>query len=365
MILLNKTLRLFLDSIGRREEYEFYLSKFQSIDTPGFALVCPDGDVARTTAERLVFDMQFLLQVGLVPVVILAGEDAEDMANDLSYHADRCRFLEPRHERESANFVRETDRGNRIPVLVYQKDMHNVLAQLVPGISRRVHFVRARGALRTAAGKTIYYYYTRRRNAHEPAHEDRGIVTLGQHLLEAQPGVHVSVTSPLNVLGEIFTIKGAGSVIRMGRIILRFEGLGDLDRKQLLSLLGQSFDKKLVDDRFLGDVRRSYVEEEYRGAALIESQPAGDYLSKFAVGTEARGEGLAHELWQELDQNHPRMFWRSRENNPINHWYEKKAEGRQRTAGWFVFWRGIDPDRIAEIIAYCQDRPADFIEAAS
>ena len=362
MILLNKTIRLFLDSIGRREEYEFYLSKFQSIDTPGFALVCPDGDVVRTAADMLVFDLQFLLQVGLVPVVILAGENAEDMLVHLSDHADRCRFLEPGHGQEPTDFVRETETEEKVPVLVFREDVYKVLAELVPDIARRVHFVRARGALRTAAGKTIYYYYTRRHNLCEPADEDRCVVAQAQRLLEARPSIHVSITSPLNVLGEIFTVKGAGSVIRKGRMILRCEGLGNLDRRQLLSLLGQSFDKKLVDDRFLGDVRYSYVEQEYRGAALLESQPAGDYLSKFAVGTEARGEGLAQELWQELDQNHPRLFWRSRESNPINHWYEKKAEGRQRTDGWLIFWRGVDPYRIAEIITYCKDRPADFIE---
>ena len=63
-MLLSKTLRLFLDGIGQREEYEFYLDKFQSADTPCFALVCPDEESVQQAADVLLFDLQFLLRTG-------------------------------------------------------------------------------------------------------------------------------------------------------------------------------------------------------------------------------------------------------------------------------------------------------------
>ena len=51
MILLNKTIRLFLDSIGRRDEYEFYLNKFHSGGSPCFSILCPDRATLEQTAD--------------------------------------------------------------------------------------------------------------------------------------------------------------------------------------------------------------------------------------------------------------------------------------------------------------------------
>ena len=73
MIMLNKTIRLFLDSIGRRDEYEFYLNKFQSDQSACFALLCPDLGSIEAGAEVLAFDLHFLLRLELVPAILLCG----------------------------------------------------------------------------------------------------------------------------------------------------------------------------------------------------------------------------------------------------------------------------------------------------
>src|SRR5210317_1543426 len=84
MIALNKTIRLFLDSIGRRDEYEFYLNKFQSEHTACFALLCPDPGSIEAGAEVLAFDLHFLLRLELVPAILLCGADAGKMREALS-----------------------------------------------------------------------------------------------------------------------------------------------------------------------------------------------------------------------------------------------------------------------------------------
>ena len=174
-------------------------------------------------------------------------------------------------------------------------------------------------------------------------------------LLEARPGTHISVTSPINLLKEIFTVKGAGTVFRRGSTILSSKA----DSKRLLALLEESFCKKPKPD-VLADVTHIYFEENYRGAALLEQKPEGLYLSKFAVGSEARGEGLAQELWDEVCKNHPAFFWRSRKGNPINQWYDRHADGRHAAGDWIIFWRGMDAATIPGLIAFCVFRPADF-----
>jgi hypothetical protein len=339
-MLLNKTIRLFLDSIGRREEYEFYLNKFQAAGADCFALLVPDLESLEQGAEALAFDLKFLLKLGLRPAVVLCGSDA---AAKWSLLKDNALF-------ELTEFPNIGKRKAGIPVFVEENvQTLESLLQKVPAIGKRVHFIRAGGGLNTE------YVYVQKPAA-ELQSEDRTLVEIAAALLEARPGTHISVTSPINLLKEIFTVKGAGTVFRRGSTILS----GKADTAKLLTLLEESFGKK-PKEGVLKNVKHIYFEENYRGAALLEKHPAGLYLSKFAVGPEARGEGLAQELWDEVCKNHSAFFWRSRKGNPVNQWYDRYADGRHTTGDWIVFWRGMDAASIPGVIAFCVFRPADFV----
>jgi ribosomal protein S18 acetylase RimI-like enzyme len=340
-MLLNKTIRLFLDSIGRREEYEFYLNKFQSAGTDCFALLVPDLDSLEQGAEALAFDLRFLLQLGLKPAVVLCGADAETQWNLLKDNPLFERTVFPKLGRRKVSVPVFVDTGLQ-PL--------ESLQQKVPAVARRVHFIRAAGGL------SVDYYYTQKPLA-ELSSDDKALAAAAAALLEARPGTHISVTAPMNLLEEIFTVKGAGTVFRRGSTILS-GGAPDLDR--LLALLQESFGKK-PKEGILALVAQIYFEENYRGAALLEKHPEGLYLSKFAVGSEARGEGLAQELWDEVCRNHPAFFWRSRKGNPINQWYDRQADGRHTAGDWMIFWRGMDATSIPGFIAFCSSRPADFV----
>ena len=339
-MLLNKTIRLFLDSIGRREEYEFYLNKFQAAGADCFALLIPDLESLEQGAEALAFDLKFLLKLGLRPAVVLCGTDAGakwDLLKDNSLF-------------ELTEFPSIGKRKAGIPVFVEENvQTLESLLQKVPSIGRRVHFIRAGGGLNTE------YYYVQKPDT-ELLPEDKAMADAAAALLESRPGTHISVTSPINLLKEIFTVKGAGTVFRRGSIILS----GKADSERLLALLEESFGKK-PKPGVLADVTQTYFEENYRGAVLLEQQPEGLYLSKFAVGPEARGEGLAQELWDEVCKNHSAFFWRSRKGNPVNQWYDRHADGRHTADDWVVFWRGMDAAAIPGLIAFCVSRPADFV----
>ena len=84
MTALNKTIRLFLDGIGQRDEYEFYLEKFHADQSACFALLCPDLGSIETGVEILAFDLHFLLRLDLVPAILLCGDQAQAMKSALS-----------------------------------------------------------------------------------------------------------------------------------------------------------------------------------------------------------------------------------------------------------------------------------------
>jgi hypothetical protein len=362
MITLNKTLRLFLDSIGRRDEYEFYLDKFRADSSSCFAVLCPDTGTTETAAEVLGFDLHFLMRLELVPVILLSGVQAGAMKKAL---AKEPIFTFKRLHLESDTpsiipFMQQARRDEQVPVLVSDQELEESLLALLPTITKRLHFIRAAGGLRCSRGELMDYVYTHKENERilEPLELD--YPALARRLLDERPGVHLSVTSPINLLQEIFTVKGAGTVFRKGSQIEHHAALAGVDEGCLIELLEESFGKVLVDRAFLGAVKDCYLEANYRGAVLLEEQPAGLYLSKFSVGKEARGEGVAIELWREVCRNHEAFFWRSNRDNPFNSWYDKQADGRHAIGKWQIFWRGVSPEAISGIVAFCAGRGEDF-----
>ena len=364
--LLNKTIRLFLDSIGRREEYEFYLAKFTHVDHATFALICPDPDDFEDTAQALTFDLDSLARLELRPALLLTGDRVHDMKMRLldSEHSFDVLALEEITSASVAgaeHFLRECNLNRRTGILCVQGlALADCLPRLIPSITRRVHVLRPAGPLRDSEGGLLNYIYVNEQEPLALRPEDRAIAALGMELLDAHPGTHFSVCSPWQLLEELFTVKGAGTVVRRRSKINCITNIAEIDTAKLLALLRQAFAREPIPEHFLPFVQCAYIEENYRGAALVEPHNAAAYLSKFAVGTQARGEGLANELWRTLVNHHPALFWRSRRDHPVNHWYERHADGSHKDGEWRVFWRGIPITDLPDIIAYALQRESDF-----
>jgi len=96
------------------------------------------------------------------------------------------------------------------------------------------------------------------------------------------------------------------------------------------------------------------------GAALLKKYNDMAYLTKFAVGTEARGLGIGRDLWHEITKNHKKIFWRSDPNKFISHWYVKQCDGMHRTKDWTVFWKGIGESEITDAIDFALKQKIDF-----
>ena len=89
--------------------------------------------------------------------------------------------------------------------------------------------------------------------------------------------------------------------------------------------------------------------------------PGGLYLSKFAVDTDARGEGVAQEIWDKMIEDTPSLFWRARKTNPVNRWYTRVADGFIRRDPWIVFWKGVEVESIPSLVKWATSLPEDFL----
>jgi acetylglutamate kinase len=366
------TVLTFLESVGRRSEAELYLKLFLQLPKESFAVIAPGAPVLRHALGSVVEQVRFLADLGLFAPVLLG---LFDPVSGVPSSERLCRrlpsvALEPcPHEASEpglTDHLREELRAERVPVIHFEPREGEELADRFARMgeicraldTRKLVLVRRHGGmgrisvinLRTDLAAALK----------QLAKKDAELLERIAALL-AEPGrLMVSVTSPLNLLKELFTVKGAGTLVKRGTAIERRESYADVDRARLTALLEASFGRPL-DQRFFEEPPLAlYLESDYRGAAILQSSPQGAFLTKFAVEPVAQGEGIAQDLWQELVRDHPAVFWRARPDNPILSWYVTLSDGMVRLDKWLVFWRGIHPSKLTEIIAETASKPVDF-----
>lgn len=350
---------LFLQSIGRSEEIDFYLKKFRQ-GAPGlFALIVPDAESVAQTPEILRTHLYFLSRLGLFPSVLLtepvASKQIHHFADDRTFNIqDLDLRLKPEHSDQRNSESSEERRS--ISVLRSAQNLDETLARMVPSWTRRVHFVRLSGAIRSGSGEPLFHCHP----GVQPRWEDRALLSMCRSILSRDSGVHLSVTTPFDLLKEIFTVKGAGTIVREGSEILFLVSMDSIDRQRLMNLLQESFGRELKDPSILSRMIEFHIDSRYRGAVLLEEHQGMRYLSKFAVGLQARGEGVAQELWESVLCRPGPLFWRSRRTNTIHRWYERLADGFHRLDYWTVYWKNVPSEKIPELIEYASTRPEDF-----
>lgn len=386
----------FLESVGRRSEAELYLRLFRKLPKESFAIIAPGGPVVRHALDSLVEQLRFLSDLGLFAPVVLglfnpeaAAAGSERLVKRLpSVGLEAC--LHEMSEPDLASRLREELRGERVPVVHFRsqdgagyKERLLALAALARDLdTRKVVLLRRRGglvsknsgplelapghALPTIDGRiSVINLRTDRVQLMTGRHlgkREAELVEAAHSLIQAKPEdpLLVSITSPLNLLKELFTVKGAGTLIKPGTAVERRDSYAETDVAKLTQLLESSFGRALEPAFFERPPLAVYFEFSYRGAAILLDGAPAPYLSKFAVEPEAQGEGIGNDLWQAMLRDFPRMFWRGRPDNPINSWYQSICDGMVRLPRWNVYWRGIDASDISAVIARAETLPPDF-----
>jgi acetylglutamate kinase len=386
----------FLESVGRRSEAEFYLRLFLRLPPESFGIIAPGATVIRYALDSLVEQLKFLADLGLHAPVVLGLYDPERGASSSERLVKRVQLAgmdvcsHEVGEADLAEKLRAELRADRLPVVNFRaldgqtiEDRLNELGGLARELdTRKFVLLRRRGGLKpltrgklemapgyflpTDAGRiSIINLRTDRAGivaGKTLPKRDAELLAAAERLIDlSQPTpILASITSPLNLLKELFTVKGAGTLIKLGSAVSRHRSYVNLDTGRLRRLLEASFGRALDDEFFERTPLAVYVEEEYRGAAVVAHGNPVPYLSKFAVEPEAQGEGMGRDLWQAISRDYPALYWRGRADNPIASWYASVCDGMMRLPEWNVYWRGIETQRIPEVIEAARSHPTDF-----
>ena len=177
----------------------------------------------------------------------------------------------------------------------------------------------------------------------------------------------VSITSVENLAKELFTHRGAGTLIRMGEEIVEHKVFDTDLRDKAAALLEQSFNRKLKADYFDDLPLECILSSESWGAMAIVLKGVDGipYLDKFAVTPEAQGAGLGAAVWQALIQRCPKLYWRAKTDNPITPWYFDQADASFTRERWVAFSIGIDDfDQLRRCKDDCLSRRESWMEKA-
>jgi len=380
----------FLESVGQKADVDLYLKLFRSQRKESFAIIAADAQIVRAALDPFHFDLRILHGLGLYPVVLVGLLDARDADKQSQ------RILEWLLEdevpakvigsgtdlpQEIQTSVRQTIEENTIPIVSLDAakelaidDRFRLLKTLAASLeSRKVIFLSTSAGIEREGAPRISLVnlsadYERLLTTSDLPRRHASLLRHVKILLDQLPQrMNVAVVNPLQLLRELFTVSGAGTLIRKGSRIEKHSGLGAIDRVRLTQLLESAFGRALVPGAMedgglvVAQAEHVYLEENYLGAAILGNTTIAPYLSKFAVNRQAQGEGIGGEIWSMLTRDFPVFFWRARPSNPIVPFYAKQCDGLVRFPEWHVFWRGLAPDKIHPAIAYALALPRAFV----
>jgi acetylglutamate kinase len=389
-----------LKSLGRNNEVEQYLRFFGQLDRQRFAVVSIAYDTLVQTLEVTADALAFLHSVGLYPIVVHGAATAVPSATLVAALEGRgcaARAVsgkvfsgvalpdDPLRGRITTIDSSELEilvAAGRVPVIaaraegpsgrqlsVGAEDASVALARVLA--PRKLIVLTPAGGIVDADGNVLSAINLEEdgdRLLSDPSlspSERRRLTTL-KELLDVLPQeCSVSLTHPDQLARELFTHRGAGTLVRRGERVARYESFADVDRQELRNLLERCFGKKLAHDYFERNVcDQIYVTEGYRATAIL-TRPAAvpnvPYLDKLAVTDKAQGEGLGSSLWRRMRRDNPRLFWRARRDNAARRWYFEQAHGSFKGDDWIVFWCGLrDHDDIKRCIEAAISLPPTF-----
>lgn len=382
----------FLQSVGRRQDAEYYLRLFREQPKASFAVIVAEPDVFEQAPGAVIEPLRFLSELELFPILaptalgplqsVTVRELCEWIGNE-GLQVQRFSFAD---NATVPGITAAIDRDEGVVVELDARDVAGRFSQLGALMSRlhtrKLVVLRSAGGLGPKEPGQVSLTTTHQLDTHESGIDiinlradfdslmdgnvldpnERELLFHIKTLHELAPQLQTSVASPLNLLRELFTVKGAGTLIKTGSSIVRVGSYADLQLPRLVQLLQTTFGKRLHPDFLSRPILDVYFESAYRGAAIVQHGRKGSYLTKFAVEKPAQGEGIGRDLWEAMLRDHPVVYWRARRQNPISAWYQSECDGMHTVDDWRVFWRGLAPPDLDDAIADAMQRPLDFQE---
>ena len=372
---IRRTVLRSLAAISATREAEFYAQIFQNQSPEKFALIIIDPDcLKKLLQESLVSDLKILCDLGLTPLLLI-GPLCKDQTQ-IKFHTHKLsRTLDmagiPSSQLNCASYefergVHNIVKSGRIPVLeLSQPKQGYALFDLVVAFEpAKVIFLQPSGGIRKNGQRVAVMNIDNLAQVKSEYALSKGqerVLSLIENIApKAKHSLTYVMASPLNLLPELFTTKGSGTMLRKGALIKSYKSFRGINKTRLFQSIETAFSRKLADGFMKRRFSRIFLDQHYRGGAIFEELSGLAYLSKFWVTPEAQGEGIAADIWTSITSSQESFFWRSKKDNQFNDWYMKMCDGMQVCGHWRVFWIGLSAAEISGAIWAASNAAIDF-----
>jgi len=377
-------LHRFFEFTGNEKDSLVYLKTFREIQPESFALLYCNSLCFSETGESLLYDLKLLQQLELYPVVVLHQSVLEYIkvfyGKNINFDLELSQnsldvWVVGSNSNKCSDEIKDAIFNKKIPIVPItesEDEIFNIL-KIIKEIIKNIN------------SKKIIYLTPERLFQTENQHQ---ISMINYSNLELLDGVieslssfektlisqikdlltesksflkSASVTTPISLFKELFTIKGNGTYFKLGSEIIK-TNLSDINKEKLKKLLEASFHRSIKNEFLDSKIDSILLESDYRGAAILKETKYGTLLTKFAVDEIARGEGIGREIWDKMKSESEVIFWRANKLNPINKWYFKECDGMIKTDNWNIYWIGLQPKQIQLVVDYLSELPGDFYE---
>jgi len=365
-----------LSAVGATQEAKFYAELFASQEAERFALIVIDPRCLKNPLlEALISNLKILSDLSLSPVLVVGALDddrtsvkfqAQRLSKDLELSSVKTVKLNTASYQLIPEVCAKARRGQITILEMTERRGHMSLPNLVTELKpNKVIFLQPSGGI-SRKGKRLANLnidnLEHMLDVDELTLGQSRFISLVQELAKEKENKAVYViASPLNLLAELFTTKGSGTMLRRAAPIMRIPTLARTDKTQLKASIEEAFGKPIKPVFLRSKIYKGFIEEGYRGGAIFTQLAGLPYLSKFWVSRAAQGEGIARDIWETMCVDVPEFFWRSRMGNPFNEWYMSTCDGMQISGDWRVFWKGLNAPEVPGAIIAAASAPDDFL----
>jgi|GEM_PF-63054 len=187
----------------------------------------------------------------------------------------------------------------------------------------------------------------------------------------------IVITWPENLIRELFTHEGAGTLLTREKELARYEK-GKFNEKEVRTIIETAFSNgdyfaQLDEDYFeLPDISHILLTPQRYGAVgIIRAHEGFQYLCKIAAIPEFRGRGLSTDIIEQAASDGKPLFWRARieERDEVNvklrESYAKRSDQKYKLTSddgvkWMVYGKNTDnmsPEELEAAKAWVANQP--------
>ncbi|CAG8477616.1 6555_t:CDS:2 [Scutellospora calospora] len=158
----------------------------------------------------------------------------------------------------------------------------------------------------------------------------------------------VAITAVGQLPKELFTDSGAGTLIRRGYRLFKFNSLDEMDKNKLQRMLDMNseFMSKLYKKSY-----KVYSDEPYDVLAIVtqEKVVSNDipFLEKFIATKNSMFSNVIDNIWNSIQKDNPRLLWAIDDRDENKSWHFARADGSYTINDKILFWYGLDVEEVS------------------